>query len=85
METWLCNEDVVAAQRFAVLIDFVPVATGAAVAGYSVGDRFAAELVLYPSAMAVAGADCERFERGAGNFRTAAGRRARIGRGVCGL
>ena len=50
METWLCNEDAAAAQRFAVLIDFVPVATGAAVAGYSVGDRFTAELVFYPSA-----------------------------------
>jgi hypothetical protein len=50
METWLCNEDPAAAQRFAVLIDFVPVATGAAAAGYSAGDRFAAELVFYPSA-----------------------------------
>jgi len=50
METWLCNEDPASVQRFAVLIDFVPVATGAAVAGYSVGDRFTAELVFYPSA-----------------------------------
>ena len=50
METWLCNEDPAAVKRFAVLIDFVPVATGAAVAGYSVGDRFTAELVFYPSA-----------------------------------
>jgi len=49
METWLCNEDPAAPQRFAVLIDFVPVATGAASSGFSVGDRFTAELVFYPS------------------------------------
>ena len=37
--------------RFAVLIDFVPVATGAAGGGFSVGDRFEAELVYYPSSV----------------------------------
>jgi hypothetical protein len=50
METWLCNEDPASPQRYAVLIDFVPVATGAATSGYGVGDRFEAELVFYPSA-----------------------------------
>ena len=55
LETWLWHEGardgVQAAPRFAVLIDFVPVATGAASSGYSVGDRIEAELVFYPSAM----------------------------------
>jgi len=55
LETWLwlerLPEGVENAPRFAVLIDFVPVATGAASGGYSVGDRIEAELVFYPSAM----------------------------------
>jgi hypothetical protein len=55
LETWLWCETVpagnAAAPRFAVLIDFVPVATGAATSGYSVGDRFEAELAFYPSAL----------------------------------
>ncbi|NUQ29231.1 MAG: SWIM zinc finger family protein [Acidobacteriaceae bacterium] len=50
IETWLWCEDKEATPRFALLLDFVPVATGAAVGGYSVGDRFGAELVFYPSA-----------------------------------
>jgi len=50
IETWLWCEDKDAAPRFALLLDFVPVATGAAAGGYSVGDRFEAELVFYPSA-----------------------------------
>jgi len=50
METWLLNEDPAGANRFAVLIDFVPVATGAAASGYSAGDRLEAELVFYPAA-----------------------------------
>lgn len=44
LETWLYGNG-----RFAVLIDFVPVATGAAASGYTVGDVFEAELVFYPS------------------------------------
>jgi hypothetical protein len=44
IETWLYGAD-----RFAVLIDFVPVATGAAMGGFAAGDRFDAELVYYPS------------------------------------
>jgi len=55
LETWLWLEKPPEANpnapRFAALIDFVPVATGAASGGYSAGDRFQAELVFYPSAM----------------------------------
>ena len=55
LETWLWLEGLPEgrpdAPRFAALIDFVPVATGAASGGYSVGDRIEAELVFYPSAM----------------------------------
>lgn len=55
LETWLwlekLPEGMDGAPRFAALIDFVPVATGAASSGYSVGDRIEAELVFYPSAM----------------------------------
>jgi len=50
IETWLWCEDKDAAPRFALLLDFIPVATGAAAGGYSVGDRFEAELFFYPSA-----------------------------------
>lgn len=46
IETWLYG-----AGRFAVLIDFVPVATGAAMGGFAAGDRFDAELVYYPSSV----------------------------------
>jgi hypothetical protein len=55
LETWLWLETPPEASpdapRFAALIDFVPVATGAASGGYSAGDRLQAELVFYPSAM----------------------------------
>lgn len=51
LETWLWRETQLEEPRFAVLIDFVPVATGAASSGYSVGDRVEAELVFYPSAL----------------------------------
>ena len=44
VETWLYGQG-----RFAVLIEFVPVATGAAAGGFAVGDAFEAELVYYPS------------------------------------
>ncbi len=47
IETWLYAE---AAQQFAVLIDFVPVATGGSASGYIPGDRLDAELAFYPSA-----------------------------------
>lgn len=55
IETWLWHEgdrdEEQQTPRFAVLIDFVPVATGAASGGYSVGDRIEAELVFYPSSV----------------------------------
>jgi hypothetical protein len=51
LETWLWRETPQQAPQFAVLIDFVPVATGAASSGFSVGDRVQAELVFYPSAL----------------------------------
>jgi hypothetical protein len=55
LETWLWREGEAdngeTTPQFAALIDFVPVATGAASGGYSVGDRIEAELAFYPSAM----------------------------------
>jgi len=50
IETWLWCEDSGVEHRFALLLDFVPVATGAATSGYGVGDRIHAEMVFYPSA-----------------------------------
>jgi hypothetical protein len=50
IETWLWHEGAEdTSPRFALLLDFVPVATGASVGGFSVGDRLQAELVFYPS------------------------------------
>jgi hypothetical protein len=46
-ETWLSLDSAV---RFALLLDFAPVTTGAAASGYVVGERLEAELVFYPSA-----------------------------------
>lgn len=46
IETWLYG-----AGRHAVLIDYVPVSTGAAGSGYIAGEAFDAELVYYPSAV----------------------------------
>jgi hypothetical protein len=45
-EAWLHSED-----RFAVLIDYVPVSTGASSSGYAVGEAFDADLVYYPSSV----------------------------------
>jgi hypothetical protein len=44
IETWLSGNG-----SNAVLIEFVPVSTGAATGGFSIGDTFEAELVFYPS------------------------------------
>lgn len=50
LETWLWREGSQEGNlRFAVLIDYVPLATGAASSGYSTGDRIEAKLVFYPS------------------------------------
>jgi hypothetical protein len=46
IETWLHGSD-----RHAVLIEYVPVSTGASSSGYSVGDTFEAELIFYPSSV----------------------------------
>jgi hypothetical protein len=51
IETWLWQEGPGTSPRFALLLDFVPVATGASVGGYSIGDRLEAELVFYPSSV----------------------------------
>ena len=51
IETWLFREGGEAAVRFAVLIDFVPVSTGATGSSYAAGDRLEAELTFYPSAV----------------------------------
>jgi SWIM zinc finger len=52
VETWLWRENnQEVTPRFAALIDFVPIATGAASSGYTVGDRIEAELVFYPSTL----------------------------------
>lgn len=56
VESWLWNEHAPQstpepAPQQAVLIDFVPVAAGAATSGYAVGDRFDAELVFYRSSV----------------------------------
>ncbi|WP_327210577.1 SWIM zinc finger family protein [Rhizobium leguminosarum] len=45
-EAWLHSED-----RFAVLVDYVPVSTGASSSGYAVGEVFEADLVYYPSSV----------------------------------
>ena len=50
IETWLWQESVGdETPRCAVLIDFVPIATGGAVGGYLVGDQIDAELSFYES------------------------------------
>lgn len=48
VESWLIRDN---GPGYAVLIDYFPVSTGAAVGGYMVGDRIDAELVYYPSAV----------------------------------
>lgn len=70
LETWLWRETEQEVPRFAVLIDFVPVATGAASSGYSVGDRIDAELVFYPSALPMRAQIAQSFS-GAESFEDA--------------
>jgi SWIM zinc finger len=45
-ETWLTGDD----GRIALLLDFVPIATGSSGPAFLAGERFRAELVFYPSA-----------------------------------
>ena len=50
IETWFLRESPSeSAPDFAVLIDFIPVATGVAAGGYIAGDTIKAELAFYPS------------------------------------
>src|SRR5215471_6185735 len=50
VETWLCRQGGSDGNSYyAVLIDFVPVSSGAATGGYLVGDEFEAELCFYRS------------------------------------
>lgn len=50
VETWLWRENGAdREQQCAVLIDFIPIATGATTGGYLVGDRIDAELTFYRS------------------------------------
>jgi len=51
LETWLWREGGGEGPHFALLIDFVPVSTGAVSSGFGVGDRVQAELVFYPGAV----------------------------------
>jgi hypothetical protein len=49
VETWLWREGEGDGPRFALLLDFVPVAVGAASGGFMIGETFEAELVFYAS------------------------------------
>jgi hypothetical protein len=52
VETWLCRRrDTDEMPQHAVLIDFLPISTGAAGTGYLIGDRIDAQLSFYPSAI----------------------------------
>lgn len=50
LETWLWREGPAEGPRAAVLLDFVPVASGQTKGAYRTGERLAATLVFYPSA-----------------------------------
>ncbi len=49
LETWLIRDGEAGPPRHALLLDFVPLAGGAATTGYLLGDRFEAELVFHPA------------------------------------
>jgi hypothetical protein len=52
VETWLwCESDSDGTPRCGLLIDFVPISTGAATGGYLVGDQINAELIFYRSSI----------------------------------
>jgi hypothetical protein len=55
LETWLWREDLHDGPRFAVLIDFVPLAGGIARSPYVVGERLAGTVVYYPSPVPLRG------------------------------
>lgn len=65
VETWLCREGGADGKpQHAVLIDFVPISTGAAAGGYLVGDQIDAELSFYRSTIPLR-AQITRLNRGA--------------------
>jgi len=65
VETWLWREGSADGKpRQAVLIDFVPISTGAAAGGYLVGDQIDAELSFYRSTIPLR-AQISRLNRGA--------------------
>ena len=49
LETWLIREGDPGPPRFALLLDFVPVAGGGQASGYLIGDAFEAEFAFYAS------------------------------------
>jgi len=52
VETWLwCESDSDSTPSCGVLIDFVPISTGAATGGYLVGDQIDAQLIFYRSSI----------------------------------
>jgi hypothetical protein len=55
LETWLWREDPQDGPRFAVLIDFVPLAVGPARSPYAIGERFTGTVVYYPSPVPLRG------------------------------
>jgi hypothetical protein len=50
LETWLWREEAAEGPRTAVLLDFVPVASGQTKGAYRTGERITATLAFYPSA-----------------------------------
>ena len=50
LETWLWREEVTEGPRTAVLLDFVPLASGQTRGAYRAGERVGATIVYYPSA-----------------------------------
>lgn len=50
LETWLWSEAATESQRVALLVDFVPVASGQTRGAYRTGERVGATVVFYPSA-----------------------------------
>jgi hypothetical protein len=65
VETWLWRQSVADGMpQYAVLIDFVPISTGAAVGGYLVGDQIEAELTFYCSTIPLR-AQISTLKRGA--------------------
>jgi len=53
LETWLWREESVEGPQSAVLLDFVPVASGQTKSSYRTGEQMRASLVFYPSALPV--------------------------------